>query len=163
LNPNVVGTCISVEDDPSKFLFDTPILGANVNEGLFLVEFFFSHCCAMNLNDDVGSHLLQWWNENVKLYPNVAFLVIYIFTIPGLQIKSKKKLLVARVLISLCHCRLGLTIHQDLFVVPCLMEVPMARLIFGQNEQMNLPHSYFPECNTSKANHSSYSNHKVQC
>jgi hypothetical protein len=53
-------------------------------------------------------------------------------------------------------------IHQCLFVVPCPMEVLVAILIFGQNEQMGLSHFYFSDYNTTKANHSSYSDHKVR-
>ncbi len=89
LNLDVVGTCTSTSDGPLDSLFDTPILGTNVDEGLLLIKLFFFRLCVVNLNDDVGSPLF-WWKEHAGLYPNVAFLTKQILAIASSQIEIER-------------------------------------------------------------------------
>jgi hypothetical protein len=62
----------------------------------------------MNLSDDAGSSLL-WWKEQVRLYPNVAFLARQILVIHGSKIETKRIFFVVGVLTNMHCCKLGFT------------------------------------------------------
>jgi len=60
LKLDVASTCTSTTNGPLNFLFDTPILGVEVDKGLLLTKLCLFRQCVVNLNDDAGSPLF-WW------------------------------------------------------------------------------------------------------
>jgi hypothetical protein len=69
-----VGIGPSLAKCPFDFLFYTPILGVEGDEGFFSIDLLFFRHCGVNLNDDARSPLL-WYKEHVRMYPNVTFFV----------------------------------------------------------------------------------------